>query len=37
MLKTKSGQASIKTIPAERLLLETDAPFTKKYYSVMEL
>ena len=30
MLKTKSGQETIKAIPADRLLLETDAPFTIK-------
>lgn len=37
MLKTKSGQENVKAIPAERLLLETDAPFVKKYSSVIEL
>ena len=30
MLKTKSGLETIKTIPADRILLETDAPFTMK-------
>ncbi|MBR1709830.1 MAG: TatD family hydrolase [Clostridia bacterium] len=30
MLKTKSGQETIKAIPAERLLLETDAPFVMR-------
>lgn len=37
MLKTKSGQANIKAIPADRLLLETDAPFTKKFSAAIEL
>ena len=37
MLKTKSGQETIKTIPAERLLLETDTPFTIKIGAVNEL
>ncbi len=36
MLKTKSGKETIKAIPADRLLLETDAPFTKQFFSVME-
>lgn len=30
MLKTKSGQETIKSIPINRLLLETDSPFTMK-------
>lgn len=30
MLKTKSGRETIKAIPADRLLLETDAPFVMK-------
>lgn len=34
MLKTKSGQETIKAIPADRLLLETDAPFTIRIKSI---
>ena len=34
MLKTKSGQETIKAIPVDRLLLETDAPFTSQVDSV---
>lgn len=34
MLKTKSGVEIIKNIPADRILLETDAPFVKQYLSV---
>ena len=30
MLKTKSGQETIKAVPSDRLLLETDAPFVMK-------
>ncbi len=30
MLRTKSGQETIRAIPEESILLETDAPFTKK-------
>lgn len=37
MLKTKSGQETIKMIPADRLLLETDAPFTRKFSTAVEL
>ena len=37
MLKTKSGQETIKAIPADRLLLETDAPFTKKISGAIDL
>lgn len=37
MLKTKSGQETIYNIPANRILLETDAPFTMKFNSVREL
>ncbi len=37
MLRTKSGQETIKAIPEESILLETDAPFTMKYNSVEEL
>ena len=37
MLKTKSGQETIKVVPAERILLETDAPFTMRFRSVSEL
>jgi len=37
MLKTKSGQETIKAIPADRLLLETDAPFTRKFSVAIEL
>ena len=37
MLKTKSGQETIKAIPGDRLLLETDAPFVKSIDSVFLL
>lgn len=37
MMKTKSGQETIKMIPADRLLLETDAPFTRKFSTAIEL
>lgn len=34
MLRTKSGQDTIRTIPSNRIFLETDAPFTMKISSV---
>jgi TatD DNase family protein len=37
MLRTKSGQEIIKTIPEQSILLETDAPFTAKYESAEQL
>ena len=37
MLKTKSGQETICNIPADRILLETDAPFTMKFNFVSDL
>jgi len=37
MLKTKSGQDIIKAVPADRLLIETDAPFTIKIGALREL
>ena len=37
MLRTKSGQETIKAIPEESILLETDAPFTPKYNTAEEL
>ena len=37
MLKTKSGQETIKAIPANRLLLETDAPFVNNIDSMNSL
>lgn len=37
MLKTKSGQDTIRSIPKDRILLETDAPFTMKFNSVAGL
>lgn len=37
MLKTKNGQETIRYIPADRILLETDAPFTLKITSVKHL
>ena len=37
MLRTKSGQNTIRTIPAKRIFLETDAPFTMKISSVNAL
>lgn len=37
MLKTKSGQETIKTIPLDRLLLETDSPFTMKFRYIADL
>lgn len=37
MLRTKSGQETIRNIPANRILLETDAPFTMEFNSVNDL
>lgn len=37
MLKTKSGQETIRAIPADRVLLETDAPFAVRINSVADL
>ncbi len=37
MLKTKTGNEILKNIPIDRLLLETDSPFTKKYTSICDL
>ena len=37
MIKTKGGQETIKSIPVDKLLLETDAPFTKKFSSIGDL
>lgn len=37
MLRTKGGQETIKAVPKERLLLETDAPFTLIPRSVADL
>ena len=37
MLKTKSGQDTIRNIPADRILLETDAPFTMKIDGISSL
>lgn len=37
MLKTKSGLAVINTVPVERMLLETDAPFTFKVQHAEEI
>lgn len=37
MLKTKSGRETIRSIPRDKILLETDAPFTKKYIKVDDL
>lgn len=37
MLKTKSGQENIRAIPADRLLLETDAPFAIRVESAQML
>ena len=35
MLRTRGGQETLKTVPADRILLETDAPFTMKIGSVV--
>lgn len=37
MLRTKSGQEAIRKIPSDRLLLETDSPFTMKFRHVKDL
>ena len=37
MLSTKNGKETIKAIPSESILLETDAPFTKKFNSAEDL
>ncbi len=37
MLRTKLGQETIRSIPADRILLETDAPFTKKIEGMSDL
>lgn len=37
MLKTKSGLEVINTVPIERMLLETDAPFTFKTQQIEEI
>lgn len=37
MIRTKSGQEAIKMIPSDRLLLETDSPFTMKFQHVEDL
>lgn len=37
MLVTKSGRELVKIIPVDRLLLETDAPFTMKINSIIAL
>ena len=37
MLKTKSGLEVINTVPIERMLLETDAPFTVKPQHVEDI
>lgn len=37
MLRTKSGQETIRNIPGNRILLETDAPFTMEFNSVNDL
>lgn len=37
MLKTKSGSEILKNLPAEKILLETDAPFTKKFSLIADL
>lgn len=37
MLKTKSGLEVINTVTIERMLLETDAPFTVKHQHVEDI
>ena len=37
MIKTKGGKEIIKILPADKILLETDAPFTHKYRNLLEL
>lgn len=37
MLKTKSGINLIQKIPSNKILLETDAPFTLKLQSIKQL
>ena len=37
MLRTNSGRETIKALPSERILLETDAPFTMKFKTVADL
>ena len=37
MLVTKSGRELVKAIPIDRMLLETDAPFTMKFDSTVGL
>ena len=37
MLETKAGKDVIRNIPADRILLETDAPFTLKCNSMEDL
>lgn len=37
MVRTKNGQETIKTVPSDRILLETDAPFTMKFDSAKGL
>ena len=37
MLKTKSGIDLIKKIPPDRILLETDAPFSVNFQSTKQL
>lgn len=37
MVRTKSGQETVKTIPSNRLLLETDAPFSMKIENMEQL
>ena len=37
MVKTNKGQELIRNIPAEKILLETDAPFAKRITSIQAL
>ena len=37
MIKTKSGQETIKKVPADRILLETDAPFVANIQTAADL